>query len=81
MVREDMAVVEVTEEDTEDRTKWRWKPDVATPDGRREGGRRLSNVQWSLVGIPLAYNNIMFIKMSTANASVTHKQGIQNNIN
>ena len=23
-VREDMAVVEVTEEDTEDRTKWRW---------------------------------------------------------
>ena len=24
-VREDMAVVEVTEEDAEDRTKWRWK--------------------------------------------------------
>ena len=24
-VREDMAVVEVTEKDTEDRTKWRWK--------------------------------------------------------
>ena len=24
-VREDVAVVEVTEEDTEDRTKWRWK--------------------------------------------------------
>ena len=24
-VRENIAVVEVTEEDTEDRTKWRWK--------------------------------------------------------
>ena len=24
-VREEMAVVEVTEEDTEDNTKWRWK--------------------------------------------------------
>ena len=24
-VREDMAVVEVTEEDAEDRTTWRWK--------------------------------------------------------
>ena len=24
-VREDMAVVELTEEDAEDRTKWRWK--------------------------------------------------------
>ena len=25
VVREDMAEVEVTEEDAEDRTKWRWK--------------------------------------------------------
>ena len=24
-VKEDMAVVQVTEEDAEDRTKWRWK--------------------------------------------------------
>ena len=24
-VREDMAVIEVTEEDAEDRTEWRWK--------------------------------------------------------
>ena len=25
VVKEDMAVVEVTEEDTEETTKWRWK--------------------------------------------------------
>ena len=25
VVKEDMAVVEVTEEDADDRTKWRWK--------------------------------------------------------
>ena len=25
VVREDMAVVEVTEEDAEDRNKWRWR--------------------------------------------------------
>ena len=25
VVKEDVAVVEVTEEDAEDRTKWRWK--------------------------------------------------------
>ena len=25
MVKEDMAEVEVTEDDAEDRTKWRWK--------------------------------------------------------
>ena len=24
-MREDMTVIEVTEEDTEDRSKWRWK--------------------------------------------------------
>ena len=31
-VREDMAVVEVTEEDADDRTKWRQKSAVATPN-------------------------------------------------
>ena len=31
-VREDMAVVEVIEENTEDRTKWRWI--VSTSDAR-----------------------------------------------
>ena len=30
-VREDMAEVEVTEEDTEDRTKWRWKIHCGNP--------------------------------------------------
>ena len=35
VVKEDMAEVEVTEEDTEDRNNWRWKiPSVATPDGK-----------------------------------------------
>ena len=31
VVREDMAVVEVTEEDAEDRTKWRWKIPSGNP--------------------------------------------------
>ena len=30
-VREDMAVVEVTEEDTEDRTEWRWRVHCGNP--------------------------------------------------
>ena len=34
VVREDMAVVELTEEDADDRTKWRWKSAVATLCGR-----------------------------------------------
>ena len=33
-VREDMAVVEVTEEDAEDRTEWRWR--IHCGDPRRE---------------------------------------------
>ena len=33
-VREDMAVVEVTEEDAEDRTERRWQIAVVTLDGR-----------------------------------------------
>ena len=33
-VREDMTVVEVTEEDAEDWTKWRWK--ICCDDPRRE---------------------------------------------
>ena len=34
MVKEDMAEVEVTEEDTEERYNWRRKSAVATPDGK-----------------------------------------------
>ena len=36
-VREDMAEIEVTEEDAEDRNKWKWEirsGPLATPDGR-----------------------------------------------
>ena len=36
VVREDMTVVEVTEEDAEDRIKWHGKSAVATTDGRSE---------------------------------------------
>ena len=35
-VREDMAVVEVTEEHAEDGTEWRWKYAVETHDGRSQ---------------------------------------------
>ena len=31
VVREDMAVVEVTEEDADDRNKWRWKINCRNP--------------------------------------------------
>ena len=33
VVKEDMAEVEVTEEDTEDRNNWRWKTRCGNPDG------------------------------------------------
>ena len=36
VMKEDMAEVEVTEEDTEDRNNWRRKSAVATPDGKTE---------------------------------------------
>ena len=42
-VREDMAVVEVTEEDTDDMTKWRWKipcGDFPSPFGEAKTRRR-----------------------------------------
>ena len=35
-VREDMAVVEMTEEEAEDMTKWRWKSSVVIPDRRSQ---------------------------------------------
>ena len=47
VMKEDMAEVEVTEEDTEVRNNWRWKIRWATPDGKsrkkggREGGREV----------------------------------------
>ena len=34
VVKEDMAEVEVTDEDTVDRNNWRRKAAVATPDGK-----------------------------------------------
>ena len=42
VVKEDMAEVEVTEEDTVDRNNWRRKSAVATPDGKKsKEGKRL----------------------------------------
>ena len=35
VVKEDMAEVEVTEEDTEDRSNWRWKIRCGDPDGKK----------------------------------------------
>ena len=34
-MKEDMGEVEVKEEDAEDRSNWRWKSAVATPDGKK----------------------------------------------
>ena len=34
VMKEDMAEVEVTAENTEDRNNWRWKSAVATPGGK-----------------------------------------------
>ena len=33
-VKEDMTVAEVTQKNAEDRSEWRWKTAVATPNGR-----------------------------------------------
>ena len=47
VVKEDMAEVEVTEEDTEDRNNWRWKSAVATPYGksRKKNPEMYSNMK------------------------------------
>ena len=40
MVKEDMAEVEVTEEDTEDRNNWRWKIRCGDPRWKKAERRR-----------------------------------------
>ena len=46
MVKEDMAEVEVTEEDTEDRNNWRWKSPVATPDGKSRKKKKCKDLDF-----------------------------------
>ena len=46
VVKEDMAEVEVTEEDTVDRRNWRKKSAVATPDGKSRKKKKMYN-RWN----------------------------------
>ena len=50
VVKEDMAEVEVTEEDTIDRNNWRGKSAVATPDGKSRKKKKKKCVPIALQG-------------------------------
>ena len=54
LVKEDMADIEVTQEDTEDRNNWRWKIRCAIPDviSRKKKMKKKEDHLYIIIGQP-----------------------------
>ena len=50
VVKEDVKLAGVREEDTEDRVRWRWMIAVVTPEGNRQKEKKMKYLRIKLIG-------------------------------